>query len=96
MCLLKGGAHTLESISPDELELNIFSVDSLGHIGVKGFTGHNVFLENISFRHCVQFGFEFDPSQLISTVKECWKKRIAKINNDAEQGFCSGRKKPRR
>jgi hypothetical protein len=68
------GEATLESISKDELELKIFSVDSLGHIGIKGLIGHNIFSENISFHHCVKFGFEFDPSQLITAVKERWVK----------------------
>jgi hypothetical protein len=68
------GETTLESVSREELELKIFSVDSLGHIGIKGLIGHNIFSENISFHHCVTFGFEFDPSQLIAAVKERWVK----------------------
>jgi hypothetical protein len=68
------GETTLESISRDELELKIFSVDSLGHMGIKGFIGHNIFSENTTFHHCVKFGFEFDPSQLIMAVRKEWVK----------------------
>jgi hypothetical protein len=68
------GEAALESISKDELQLKIFSVDSLGHMGIKGFIGHNIFSENTTFHHCVKFGFEFDPSQLIMAVRKEWVK----------------------
>jgi hypothetical protein len=71
------GEAALKSMSQDELDLKIFSIDSLGHIGIKGLIGHNIFSENISFHHCIKFGFEFDPSQLITAVKESWVKQYA-------------------
>jgi hypothetical protein len=73
------GVATLESISPDELILTVFSVNSRGHIGVKGMTGYNIQSENSSFNHSVSFGFEFDPSQLVDAINVDWV-----IKNGAE------------
>jgi hypothetical protein len=60
------GEAVLESISPGELRLVVRSLNSRGHMVVEGYTGYNVQRENLSIRHSVQFGFEFDPSQLLT------------------------------
>ena len=72
------GEALLESISPGELYLQIFSVDSLGHIGVRGKTGFEVINGTDLFPHSVTFGFEFEPSQLVKAIKVDWvKKNVA-------------------
>ena len=62
------GETNLVSISPNELELKIYSTDSSGHMAVKGTTGY----EMANFKHSVAFGFEFDPSQLVRAVNTNW------------------------
>ncbi|MBC7910942.1 MAG: hypothetical protein H7Y30_10610 [Pyrinomonadaceae bacterium] len=69
------GMAQLESISPGELQVNVHSVTSRGHIAVSGKMGYLVQHENGSFWHAVEFGFEFDPSQLASAVKLPWVSR---------------------
>jgi hypothetical protein len=71
------GEALLESISPGELYLQIFSIDSLGHMGVRGNTGFEVMRGTDLFPHRVTFGFEFDPSQLVKLVEVDWVKRNA-------------------
>ena len=71
---LKGEA-LLESISLGELNLQIFSIDPLGHMGVRGKTGFKVFNGPDLFPHSVTFGFEFDPSQLVKAAKVDWVKK---------------------
>jgi len=68
------GETVLESLSPGELHLQIFSIDSLGHMGIRGTTGFQVFGGTDSFPHSVTFGFEFDPSQLEKAAKVEWIK----------------------
>lgn len=58
------GEATLTSISPGELELKFQSIDSLGHLAVSGTTGYEI--DNMP--HCVTFGFEFDPQELVKAV----------------------------
>lgn len=62
------GEAVLESISPNELRLLVRSVDLRGHMLVEGVTGYQVQHENSQTWHSVQFGFEFDPSQLLGAV----------------------------
>ena len=71
------GAAELESISPDELTLKVHSVTSRGHVAVSGKTGYLVQHESGGFWHSVEFGFEFDPSQLASAAKLPWVSRYA-------------------
>lgn len=71
------GEAILESMSPGELFLQILSIDSLGHMGVRGTTGFQVFAGTDLFPHSVTFGFEFDPSQLEKAVKVDWIKMNA-------------------
>jgi len=60
------GAARLTSISPNELDIEVFSVDNLGHMAVEGNTGYTV----DNFNHTVTFGFEFDPYYLTESIKE--------------------------
>ena len=71
------GAAELESISPDELHLKVSSITSRGHVAVSGKTGYLVQQESGGFWHSVEFGFEFDPSQLTSAAALPWVSRYA-------------------
>jgi hypothetical protein len=75
------GEAILESLSPGELYLQIFSIDSLGHMGVRGSTGFRIFKGMHLFPHSVTFGFEFDPSQLVNAANVQWVRK-----NGAETG----------
>jgi len=66
------GEAVLSGISPNELEIRIHSVSSLGHMAVSGYTGYEVLGENRFFLHQVKFGFEFDPTQLEKLVNSKW------------------------
>lgn len=71
------GEAMLNSISPEELQLAVRSVDSRGHMLVEGFTGYNVMRENCHPWHSVHFGFEFEPQQLLRAVNVEWVKSTA-------------------
>jgi len=72
---VRTGETILESISPNELYIKVFSTTSRGHMGILGSTGYSIQNENSRFKHSVSFGFEFDPSQLIAAIKVDWVKR---------------------
>ena len=72
---VRKGETILESLSPNELYLKVFSTNSRGHMGILGTTGYGIQNENMQFNHSVSFGFEFDPSQLVAAVKVHWVKR---------------------
>jgi hypothetical protein len=72
------GEAVLESISPNELRLLVRSVDSSGYVAVEGFPGYEVLRDHSHYWHSVNFGFGFDPSQLVRTVSLGWVKRNAK------------------
>ncbi len=78
------GEAVLESISPGELSLRIRSVDRAGHMAIEGKTGYPVQREHGLIEHSVQFGFEFDPSQLLKAVKVDWVKRNAEPSTPAD------------
>ncbi len=63
------GEAKIESMSPDEFELTIGSLDSVGHIGLWGKTGYHVMSPLKNFYHAVEFGFEVEPSQLQQAAK---------------------------
>lgn len=73
---LKGEA-VLESISPDELVLKVFSFNSRGGLAVEGSTGYHIIGESREFWHSVSFGFEFEQTQLSALVQLPWVKRYA-------------------
>ncbi len=66
------GEAILESLSPNELQVRIHSVGSRGHMAVSGCIGYLIYQDNSSFWHSVEFGFEFEPSQLIEAVHMPW------------------------
>ena len=67
----------LESISPGELHVRVHSVTSRGQVAVSGKTGYPIQHESCGFWHAVEFGFEFDPSQLAAATKLAWVTRYA-------------------
>ncbi|MDB6027904.1 MAG: hypothetical protein JWM68_4127 [Verrucomicrobiales bacterium] len=71
------GKACLDSMSPNELRLVVRSVDSCGHMLIEGSTGYEVQHENSRCWHSVDFGFEFDPSQLLKAVSVDWVQRNA-------------------
>jgi hypothetical protein len=71
------GQATLESISPKELRLVIRSVDPRGHMAAEGTLGHHIQREHTRYWHSVDFGFEFDPAQLLRAVTVGWIKTQA-------------------
>ena len=71
------GEAVLSGISPNELEIKVYSASSLGHMAVSGCSGYVVLGENHSFFHQVKFGFEFDPSVLEFIVKSEWVRDYA-------------------
>jgi hypothetical protein len=75
------GEAVLESISPDELRLVVRSVDSRGHMLIEGSSGYEVQRENSRLWHSVDFGFEFDPSQLLRAASVDWVKRNAELES---------------
>jgi hypothetical protein len=68
---LKGEA-TLESISPNELKLRIFSANGRGLLAVEGNTGYAVQGQDGVFWHSVSFGFTFEPQQLTKALALPW------------------------
>jgi hypothetical protein len=68
---LRGDA-TLESISPDDLELKVLAVSSRGHIAVEGKVGRYAHGPERMYWHNAAFGFEFEQSQLAQAVQVPW------------------------
>lgn len=73
---LKGEA-VLESISPNELVLRVFSCNSRGGLAVECSTGYHIIGESREYWHSVSFGFEFEPMQLSAMIQMPWIKRYA-------------------
>jgi hypothetical protein len=71
------GEALLEAVLPEELRLVVRSVDSCGHMTVEGSTGYEVQREHCRPWHSVDFGFEFDPSQLLRAIGVAWVRRNA-------------------
>ncbi len=69
---VRNGEATLSSISPDELNLTIKTIDALGHVAVIGTTGYGIHDSQQTYEHRVKFGFEFEPSQLAAAVATPW------------------------
>jgi hypothetical protein len=79
------GSAVLESISPGELTLIIRNIDRAGHMGIEGKTGYHVQRENSSAFHSVEFGFEFDPSQLQKATSKSWVQKNAEQKSGADR-----------
>lgn len=60
------GRAILVGASPDDLQLEFYSTDSLGHMGVKGHVGWQ---ESEGFPLKLEFGFAFEPDQLPTLLK---------------------------
>lgn len=73
------GHARLQSISEGELELAIRAINFRGSMAIEGKTGYHVQRENQLYWHEVQFGFEFDPSQLIEAALIDWVRRNSLI-----------------
>src|SRR5215471_5019704 len=71
------GEAIIKSISPEELSLSVHSVGRRGHMAIEGSTGYQVQREDFLPWHSVQFGFQFDPSQLVSAIRLDWIKRYS-------------------
>jgi hypothetical protein len=59
------GSAEMEGMSPGEFRLRIFSIDRRGHVAIEGRLVHQA---SQSFRHSIDFGFEFDPTFLPKVV----------------------------
>lgn len=68
---IRKGEAVLNSMSPDELSLKVYSYDSVGHMAVEGITGHQV-IGSVTFKHSVRFGFIIDSEQLVKLSKASW------------------------
>jgi hypothetical protein len=63
------GTATLHGMSPETFELCLHSIDRKGHMAVTGFITTQVRrTQGISYRHVVEFGFEFDPTLLLNLL----------------------------
>ena len=71
------GEATLNSISPGELKLRIYSVDSQGHLAIEGSTGYVVSSDLNEHNHSVSFGFSIEPNQLVKICKLEWVQKNA-------------------
>ena len=67
----------LVSVSPGELDLFVRAISPLGAMAVGGVCGYPALRPHGAIFHSLQFGFEFDPSQLISAVATPWVRRHA-------------------
>lgn len=63
----RSGHAELAKSTPEGLELRIASADALGHISVSGAMGRH---RADGFLRQLQFGFRFDPSMLLSVLRE--------------------------
>jgi hypothetical protein len=66
------GNAVLRSVSPGELDLELLSVSPRGHLAVQGSIGRHMREQERMHWHSLQFGFEFEPSQLEALVAESW------------------------
>jgi hypothetical protein len=60
------GQATLSGASPEDLRLQFYSTDSLGHMAIRGHLGWN---NPYGFLLQLQFGFAFEPDRLPSLLK---------------------------
>jgi hypothetical protein len=61
------GEASVKSMSPNELNLTVRSLDRLGHLGIEGLVGTRRFDGEITLRFSA---FSFDPGQLAPFVRE--------------------------
>ena len=58
------GEACLQSMSPNELRLRVFAIDSTGHLAIEGSAGSWVWTSCGQIWNAVNFCFEFDAEQL--------------------------------
>jgi len=63
------GEAELGGLSPGDFRLRIWSVNRRGHIAIGGRITAHVRGETFPFQHSVEFGFEFDPTQLPAVLQ---------------------------
>jgi len=66
------GQASLTSMSPDQFEMSVRAVTSIGHVAVEGKLSRRCRSENATFIHAVSFGFEIDPGQLSEGLRVSW------------------------
>ena len=71
------GVAILRSLSPGELDLSVRSVSGVGAMSVTGSCAYSVPRPHGAILHRLEFGFEFDPSQLISAAAIAWVQSYA-------------------
>jgi hypothetical protein len=73
----RAGEAVLESPSPGELYLKVCSISTAGHLAAVGcarYLGHPGYID---IEHKLQFGFVFDPAQLMQAVRLPWVRHYA-------------------
>jgi hypothetical protein len=69
--LHRKGSAELPSMSPGAFRLRISIVDRSGHLVLDGSLGQSDHLRSsVTIEHRLDFGFEFDPSDLVRIVRE--------------------------
>lgn len=71
------GEASLESMSPEELRIRVYAATSRGNLAVSGKLGYHLHDENSVHWHCVEFGFEFEQTQLSEAVRVSWIREYA-------------------
>ena len=66
------GEAILESVSPDELKLRIFAVNSRGGMAVEVSAGSWIETADEMFWHSVKVGFAFEPQQFSKVLALPW------------------------
>ncbi len=72
------GEARLTAYDERELTLIVRSIDAWGHMIVEGHTGYHVMMGLSHKFHCVHFGIEFDPSQLIAAKTDLKRSLLAR------------------
>lgn len=80
---VRQGEATLRSTVPGEFTLSIHSISKAGHMGIVGEITDIPTGRRVVFSHTVQFGFEFDPSDLIRIVAHPLIRRYA-VDREAQ------------
>ena len=62
------GEAQLFSLSPDELNIRVFSCDRHGNLAISGSLYYQVYARNSAYDHRLTFGFDLEPIQLSLVV----------------------------
>ncbi|HET8730959.1 MAG TPA: hypothetical protein VFM34_07615, partial [Moraxellaceae bacterium] len=66
------GEALLESRLPGELRLRVYATSPGGPLAIEGDTGYTVDTPHGGFWHEARFGFEFEPWQLVTAIRQPW------------------------